>query len=111
MANLIQLTDQELQVVGAALHELPVKVASPVIQKINNELAGAEQAAKQWIDEIKAKLTSVESIYTQRVKLAADAAEAAAAKDAEALKARVQSAFDAGIEEVQKLFTQVKAKV
>lgn len=38
----LKLTEQQLNVIGAALSELPFKVAAPVLQAINTQIA--EQA-------------------------------------------------------------------
>lgn len=45
----IKLTEEELRVVGAALMEMPYRVASPVIAEINRQLAEArdEDASKE----------------------------------------------------------------
>jgi hypothetical protein len=41
----IILTEQDLQVLSAALGEIPFKIAAPLIEKINKQLA--EQQVKQ----------------------------------------------------------------
>ena len=40
--NQLKLTDQQMQIIGAALAELPYRVAAPVIDEINRQIAAQE---------------------------------------------------------------------
>ncbi len=39
MTYTLTLTNQQLQIIGAALSELPYRVSAPVIEEINRQLA------------------------------------------------------------------------
>lgn len=41
----LTLTDQQLQIIGAALSELPYRVAAPVIAEINRQIAAQQEEA------------------------------------------------------------------
>lgn len=41
----ITLTEQDLQILSAALGEIPFKIAAPFIEKLNNQIA--EQQVKE----------------------------------------------------------------
>lgn len=43
----IKLTEQELNILSAALVELPFKVAAPLIAKINSQIAERQNAKKE----------------------------------------------------------------
>ena len=42
MMHTLTLTDEQLQIIGAALAELPFRVAAPVISEINRQLAAQQ---------------------------------------------------------------------
>ncbi|MER9166206.1 hypothetical protein NKI12_02305 [Mesorhizobium australicum] len=47
MEHVIKLTDEQLNLVGAGLAELPFKLAQPVIVAIHQQLAAGVQVAKE----------------------------------------------------------------
>ena len=42
MMHTLTLTDQQLQIIGAALSELPYRVAAPVVAEINRQIAAQQ---------------------------------------------------------------------
>lgn len=47
MIRTLKLTDMQLQTIGAALVELPYRVAAPVLDEINRQLAQQHAAQEQ----------------------------------------------------------------
>lgn len=43
----LTLTDQHLQIIGAALAELPYRVAAPVMDEINRQIAAQHEAGDE----------------------------------------------------------------
>ena len=43
MTYKIELTEQDLQILSAALGEIPFKIAAPLVDKINKQIAEQEQ--------------------------------------------------------------------
>ncbi|WP_158637493.1 hypothetical protein [Paracoccus sulfuroxidans] len=41
----LTLTDQQLQLIGAALAEMPYRMAAPIMAEINRQIAQAQQAS------------------------------------------------------------------
>lgn len=42
----LTLTDQQLQIIGAALSEMPYRVAAPVLDEINRQIAAYQEKEK-----------------------------------------------------------------
>lgn len=51
MEHLIKLNAQQLQVISAALCELPFRVAAPVIDAINKQIQSGERKTSTPFDE------------------------------------------------------------
>lgn len=47
----LTLTPEQINIVGGALGEMPFRVASPVVQAINEQLAAADAKAAAELDE------------------------------------------------------------
>ena len=47
MTYKIELTEQDLQILSAALGEIPFKIAAPFVEKINKQIA-EQQQPKEW---------------------------------------------------------------
>lgn len=43
----LDLTQEQMQIIGAALAELPYRVAAPVIDEINRQIAAQQQEAPE----------------------------------------------------------------
>lgn len=46
----LKLNDQQLQVIGAALAEMPFRIAAPVIRSIDEQMEAARREAKKTGD-------------------------------------------------------------
>ena len=47
----LELTQEHLQIIGAALAELPFRVAAPVIEEINRQIAEQQRPQEAPADE------------------------------------------------------------
>lgn len=42
----LELTQEQLQIIGAALSEMPYRVAAPLVAEINKQIAAQQEAKK-----------------------------------------------------------------
>ena len=47
---ILTLTDQQLQIIGAALSELPYRVAAPVVAEINRQIAAQQPKSEEALE-------------------------------------------------------------